>query len=248
MKKYGLIGKKLGHSWSKDWFEKMFRQEGIRDAAYQLYELPTTDNLSQWVAQEGLLGFNVTIPYKQKVIPMMDGLDPEAEAIGAVNCVEVVGGRMIGHNTDAPAFAQTLQPLLHPWHSQALILGTGGASKAVAYALLQLGISFTFVSRTPEKHPHAISYAAALDCCSQTYLIVNCTPAGMFPDVDQSPWPNTPPLTERHLCYDLIYNPTKTRFLQQAKGCGASIVNGLAMLERQAQLSWQIWLDSQQDK
>jgi shikimate dehydrogenase len=155
---------------------------------------------------------------------------------------------MIGHNTDAPAFAQTLQPLLHPWHSQALILGTGGASKAVAYALQQLGISFTFVSRTPEKHPHAISYAAALDCCSQTYLIVNCTPAGMFPDVDQSPWPNTPPLTERHLCYDLIYNPTKTRFLQQAKGCGASIVNGLAMLERQAQLSWQIWLDSQQDK
>ncbi len=245
MKKYGLIGKKLGHSWSKKWFEDMFLREGISDAGYQLYEMPSLEHLLQWVSQEGIYGFNVTIPYKEEIIPLLDHLDAEAEGVGAVNCVAVDGGRLIGHNTDAPAFAQTLQPLLHPWHTRALILGTGGGAKAVAFALKQLGIDYTFVSRTSQKHPNAISYAEASVQAASTFLIINCTPAGMFPNNDTSPWPTTPPtLSHRHLCYDLVYNPPQTHFLQQAQQSGAATANGLAMLQQQAQLSWQIWLGS----
>jgi len=243
MKKYGLIGKKLGHSWSKKWFEEMFSREDIRDAEYRLYEMPSVEGLHQWVTQEDLIGFNVTIPYKEEVIPLLDQLDEVAASIGAVNCVEVRDGRLIGHNTDAPAFSQTLQPLLKPWHTQshALILGTGGASKAVAYALRQLGITYALVSRTPQDHPSAISYDEALKLAKNNYLIINCTPAGMYPDIDATPWPDASILSDKHLCYDLIYNPLKTRFLHEAESYGATITNGLAMLERQAQLSWHLW-------
>lgn len=241
MKKYGLIGKKLGHSLSKEWFERMFLHEGIHDAGYQLYEISSLEHLPQWVLQEGLLGFNVTIPYKEGVVTFLESMDSVAEEIGAANCVEVVQSKLVGHNTDAPAFAQTLQPLLQPWHTRALILGTGGASKAVAYALKRLGIDYSFVSRTPHNHPHAISYSEALAQVADTYLIVNCTPAGMFPHPEESPWPTAPRLGSKHLCYDLVYNPAKTRLLQEAERDGAHIANGLAMLERQAQLSWQIW-------
>ena len=241
MKKYGLIGKKLGHSLSKEWFERMFLREGICDAEYQTYEMPSLKRLPQWVLQEGMRGLNVTIPYKEEIIALLEHADSVAEEIGAVNCVEVVGGKLIGHNTDAPAFARTLQPLLQPWHTRALVLGTGGASKAVAYALKQLGISHSFVSRTPQGQHRTICYAEALAQVADIYLIVNCTPVGMFPNTQASPWPITPCLSSKHLCYDLIYNPTKTRFLQEAELCGAHIANGLDMLERQAQLSWQIW-------
>jgi shikimate dehydrogenase len=240
MKKYGLIGKKLGHSWSKKWFDDMFQSQGIQ-AQYCLYELPSLQGLRQWVATENLSGFNVTIPYKVEILPLLDLIDPAAQSIGAVNCVEVTGGLLIGHNTDAPAFAQTLSPLLAPWHTRALILGTGGASKAVAHALRQLGIEHTLVSRTPLAHPHTIGYSLALHEAAETYLIVNCTPVGMYPRCDASPWPSTPHLGHKHLCYDLIYNPAQTLFLQQAQQCHAAIQGGLDMLHRQAQLSWEIW-------
>ena len=239
MKQYGLIGKTLSHSWSRRWFEKMFEREGITDCRYSLYELPSVTRLREWVATNGISGFNVTIPYKEAVIPQLDEIDSVAEAVGAVNCVAVADGRLVGHNTDAPAFLETLQPLLQPYHRAALVLGSGGAAKAVAYALRQLGIEYLMVSRTPQQHPHAVSYDDAAGLAASHLLIINATPVGMYPDMDDTPWPYPHLLGERHLCYDLIYNPATTRFLHEAAANGAKTCGGLAMLERQAQLSWE---------
>ncbi len=241
MKQYGLIGKTLSHSWSRQWFEEMFGREGITDCRYSLYELPSVTRLREWVATNGISGLNVTIPYKEAVIPQLDEIDSIAESVGAVNCVAVTDGRLVGHNTDAPAFLETLQPLLQPYHRAALVLGTGGAAKAVAYALRQLGIEYLLVSRTPQQHPYAVSYDDAADLAASHLLIINATPVGMYPDMDDTPWPYPHLLGERHLCYDLIYNPRTTRFLREAAANGAKTCGGLAMLERQAQLSWEIW-------
>lgn len=244
MKRYGLIGKKLGHSWSKRWFDTMFARLGICDAEYQIHELHDIGRIRQWASEENMSGFNVTIPYKESIIPFLDGLDAEALHIGAINCVEISGTKMIGHNTDAPAFTDTLRPLLQPWHTHALVLGTGGAAKAVTYALRRLGIDSVLVSRFPNARHNTISYDEALDAATHTYLIVNCTPAGMYPHNHTSPWTQSPNLCDKHLCYDLVYNPPTTRFLQTAIDNGAAVANGLPMLERQAQLSWDIWRSS----
>ncbi|MBO4599580.1 MAG: shikimate dehydrogenase [Bacteroidales bacterium] len=241
MKHYGLIGKTLSHSWSQRWFEDMFEREGITHAQYRLYELPSVAHLRQWVSDNQLNGFNVTLPYKEEVIPHLDAVDEVAAAVGAVNCVEVQGDRLIGHNTDAPAFLSTLVPLLQPYHTSALILGTGGASKAVAYALHQLGIAYQFVSRHPQLHPQALSYRQAADIAATHLIIINATPVGMSPNVEGTPWQHPAQLGARHLCYDLIYNPEATRFLQESAAQGAQTCGGLAMLQRQAQLSWDIW-------
>lgn len=241
MKQYGLIGNPLSHSWSQRWFEAMFEREGISQAGYSLYPMPTLPDLRQWVADNHICGFNVTIPYKQAAIPYLDLLDEAASAVGAVNCVEVRGRRLIGHNTDAPAFLTTLQPLLQPHHTAALILGTGGAAHAVAYALQQLHIDYKLVSRTPGRHPHSISYTDAGLLTSSHLLLINATSVGMYPNIDDTPWPYPHLLSERHLCYDLVYNPSPTRFLREAAAAGARTCGGLAMLERQAQLSWDIW-------
>lgn len=241
MKQYGLIGKTLSHSWSQRWFEDMFEREGITYARYRLYEMSDLDHLREWIADNDIRGFNVTIPYKQAVIPHLDRLDEAAQAIGAVNCVEVTDGQLIGHNTDAPAFLATLQPLLQPYHTAALLLGTGGAAKAVGYALRQLGIDYRLVSRTPEQHANAISYLDAAHLAASHLLIINATPVGTFPNVDDTPWPYPHLLGCRHLCYDLVYNPSPTRFLREAAAAGARTIGGLAMLERQALLSWTLW-------
>lgn len=241
MKKYGLIGKTLRHSWSPQWFNGMFARCGIADAEYNLYEMESPGDLHRWVEECGIAGFNVTIPFKESVVPQMDRCDAAVQAIGAVNCVECRDGLLIGHNTDAPAFGQTLEPLLRPWHTSALVLGTGGAAKAVGHALHVLGIECTFVSRNPEQHPGAVSYHTAMQEVDSRLLIVNATPVGMFPDIDSSPWPWPQLLSSRHLCYDLVYNPSPTLFLQQAASAGAATLGGLAMLHRQAELSWQIW-------
>ena len=238
MKRYGLIGKRLGHSLSQDLFEA----QGFKDACYGLYEMASLDGLRQWVEAEGICGFNVTIPYKQTILPLLDDVDETAAEIGAVNCVSVEEGRLTGHNTDAPAFMDTLAG--EPCHGKALILGTGGAARAVAFALRQLEIEYSFVSRHPELHDNAIGYNQ-LPTTNHPLptLIINATPVGMYPDVDHSPLDFS--LLASHfslfLVYDLIYNPSRTLLMREAEVHGAKVKNGLDMLRRQAELSWRIW-------
>lgn len=242
MKRYGLIGKRLGHSLSQELFEA----QGFKDACYGLYEMTSLDGLRQWVAAEGICGFNVTIPYKQAILPLLDDVDDTAAEIGAVNCVSVKDGRLTGHNTDAPAFMATLRPLLPTLNTphSALILGTGGAAQAVAFALKQLEIEYLFVSRHPELHGNAIGYSQ-LPTANHPLptLIINATPVGMYPDVDHSPLDFS--LLTSHfsflLVYDLIYNPSRTLLMREAEALGARVKNGLDMLRRQAELSWRIW-------
>jgi shikimate dehydrogenase len=241
MKQYGLIGKKLSHSQSPQWFAERWRREGVTDSVYRLYEMDSVDNLRRWVHDNDISGFNVTIPYKEAVMDCLDDIDAAARGIGAVNCVVWQDGRLVGHNTDAPAFAETLAPLLRPWHREALVLGTGGAAKAVTYALRGMGIGCTMVSRCPDLHSGAVSYAQAVAMASTHLIIVNATPVGMHPDVEGTPWPESSCIGPRHLCYDLVYNPSPTRFLCCAAERGAVVCGGLAMLHRQAELSWEIW-------
>ena len=235
MKRYALIGKKLGHSWSQRWFEEMFSREGMTDRTYLLHEMPSLNELRQWVKEKQICGFNVTIPHKQAILPMLDTLSPEAEAIGAVNCVCVKDGILIGHNTDAPAFSQTMRD--RHTGGAALILGTGGAAQAVAYALKTMGIPHQLVSRHPARE--FIGYTEALARKKEFDILVNATPVGMWPDVDATPWPYG--LEGFRLVYDLIYNPSPTLLLRQASAAGATTIDGLAMLHRQAELSWQLW-------
>ena len=244
MGKNGLKGRTLGHSRSQELFEA----QGFKDACYGLYEMETLDGLRQWVEEEHISGFNVTIPYKQEIIPLLDTLDHTAAAIGAVNCVSVEEGRRVGHNTDAPAFQQTLEEWLTTLHStpSAYILGTGGAAQAVAYTLKQLGIEYMFVSRNPEQHEKAVGYEylrGEKPLENRNILIVNATPLGMYPDVDASPimLSTLHSLFSTLLVYDLIYNPSQTLLMRKAAACGAKVKNGLEMLRKQAEISWQIW-------
>ena len=245
MKRYALIGRRLGHSWSQQWFEALFQRLGLTNYSYSLCEMASLDGLRQWVEKEQISGFNVTIPYKQTIVPLLDELSPEAEAIGAVNCVCVNDGKLVGHNTDAPAFGQTLDEAYHSTlntqHST-LILGTGGAAHAVAYALKQKNIEYLFVSRKAScGKENTIGYDRDAIQRARFDMIVNATPVGMWPDVDASPWPWPELLNEKCLVYDLIYNPSPTLFLRQAAAHGAATIDGTAMLHRQAELSWQLW-------
>ena len=240
MKHFALIGRALTHSYSKDYFDA----QHFADANYTLCPMPSLDGLRRWVEHDGIDGFNVTVPYKQEVIAHLDALSPEAEAIGAVNCVVVEEGRLIGHNTDAPAFLQTIQNSEFKIQNS-LILGTGGAAHAVAYTLEQLGIAYQFVSRTPGRHPNAIGYNQLPTLhFSLPTLIVNATPVGMYPDINSTPLPLTPLSLPSHsslLVYDLVYNPSPTLLLRQAAALGAQTKDGLEMLHLQAALSWHLW-------
>lgn len=236
MRHFALIGNPLGHSYSKDWFDS----QHFPDADYRLCAMPSLDGLRRWIADRQIAGFNVTIPYKQAIVPLLDSLGPEAAAIGAVNCV-VVGpdGRLTGHNTDGPAFLDTL----HGTYDRAFILGTGGAAQAVAWALGRRAIPCRQVSRHPGRHPGAIGYdelAAALAAPQRT-LLVNATPVGMWPDVERTPLPLPHAPLPSLTVYDLVYNPSPTRLMRDAAGRGARTADGLAMLHRQALLSWQLW-------
>ena len=242
MRHYALIGSTLTHSYSK----QLFDAQHFADADYRLCPMPSVEGLREWVQREGIDGFNVTNPYKQAVIPLLDELTSEARAIGAVNCVCVNGNRLVGHNTDSPAFRDTLSSLasrLSPF-TAAFILGTGGAAQAVAYALGQLGIPHTFVSRRPELHPGSIGYTHLSSSLLAPFtLLVNATPVGTDPDVDRSPLDLSP--FASHLSpfalYDLVYNPSPTLLMRQAAMAGATVCDGLAMLHRQAELSWNLW-------
>ena len=239
MRHFALIGHSLTHSQSAS----LFYEQHFPDADYRLVSMPSLKGLRQWVEQESISGFNVTIPYKQEVIPYLDALSPEAETINAVNCVVLENGKLIGHNTDAPAFQQTLVSAHWPLADNAFILGTGGAAQAVAYALRQLGIHYTMVSRNPDVHPGSISYSDVTFPSSHFTLIINATPVGMYPNIDQTPLclSSCSSPCPYLFVYDLIYNPSPTRLLQEAAALHAQTKNGLEMLRLQAQLSWRLW-------
>lgn len=239
---YGLVGFPLGHSFSRSFFTDKFAREGI-DARYINFELPDISLLENVVADTaGLRGFNVTIPYKQAVIPMLNHLDAEAAEIGAVNVVRVEGdGSLSGYNSDVYGFVESIRPLLAGGnHTKALVLGTGGASRAVCYGLRSLGTRPTRVSRKPG--PDNITYAdLSPEVMSAHTVVVNTTPLGMYPAVDTAPDIPYDMITSRHVCFDLVYNPETTRFMQLCAARGATVSNGLLMLRLQALRAWDIW-------
>ena len=239
MKQYGLIGYPLTHSFSPDFFNQKFRLENIA-AQYKAFPLSTLYSFEALLAEHpNLSGLNVTIPYKTSIIPFLDELSDAAEKIGAVNCIQFAQGRLIGHNTDYIGFAESLKPLLQAKHQSALILGTGGASKAVAYALTELSIPYQYVSGTDSS---ALQYAAInQEILAAHQIIINTTPLGMFPESDTCPALPYHLLNENHLVYDLIYNPEQTKFLAAAAAQGALTKNGSEMLYIQAEKSWAIW-------
>lgn len=243
MKQYGLIGKTLSHSFSKKYFEEKFKRENI-NAVYENFEL---NDISQveglFSIHSNLCGLNVTIPYKEQIIPYLDEVDEQARKIGAVNTIyiEKETGKMKGYNTDVYGFKQSLKPFLENQHQRALILGTGGASKAVAYVLNELGITTAFVSRTPQLE-NQLSYDELNENILASFLlIVNTTPLGTFPNVDEKPTINYDAITPNHLLYDLVYNPAETAFLKEGKKRGALTINGEQMLQLQAEKAWEIW-------
>lgn len=242
MSEYGLIGKNLSHSFSKAYFEKKFKELGLDYLEYANFELENIEDIKQVLARNPeLRGFNVTIPYKESIIPFLDELSPEARGIAAVNCVKITNGKLIGHNTDAYGFASSIKPFLEPQHSRALILGTGGASKAVVFVLRRLNVEVFFAS-TSKKRQGTFPYEALnerlFNACK---FIINTTPVGTFPNVNECPNIPYECITSQHLVYDLIYNPEETLFLKKAKERGATTINGLSMLQLQAEKSWEIW-------
>ena len=240
---FGLLGRNISYSFSSGYFKEKFADLELENHQYQNFDLPVIEEFSMLLKkQENLYGMNVTIPYKQEVIPVLDEIDSEAKEIGAVNTIKFLeNGKIKGFNTDVFGFLNSLKPLLEEHHTKALILGTGGASKAVAFALQKLQIDFKFVSRNPSKE-NEISYAElSEEIITAHTIIINCTPLGTFPETDLCPDIPFQFITSKHLLFDLIYNPSVTTFLQNGKNNGAKIKNGLEMLQLQAEESWRIW-------
>ena len=243
-KLYGLIGYPLGHSFSQDYFNRKFEAEAI-DARYVNFEIPEIADLKNILAKNpNLNGLNVTIPYKQQVIDLLDEMDHEAAEIGAVNVIKFIrrNGKLIlkGYNSDIIGFRDSIAPMLTENHTDSLVLGTGGASKAICYALTSLGINPQLVSRTAS--PGVITYADITpEIIASHKIIVNTTPLGMYPHVDECPDIPYHLLTSEHLCYDLLYNPDVTLFMKRSEEAGAETKNGLEMLLLQAFAAWNIW-------
>ena len=244
MDKYGLIGYPLAHSFSISYFNEKFESEGI-DAVYENFEIPQIDDVKEIIhSNPDLKGFNVTIPYKQQVLKYIKELSPEAKAIGAVNVIRIEhkGNKTVlkGFNSDVIGFTKSIEPILNTYHKKALILGTGGAAKAVQYGLQSLGIETLFVSRTKKKN--AITYEeVTADIVREYNVIVNCTPVGMYPHIDECPKLPYEAMDSHTLLYDLLYNPDETKFLRLGAERGATVKNGLEMLLLQAFVSWEIW-------
>lgn len=244
MDKYGLIGYPLGHSFSKNYFNEKFENEKI-NAEYINFEIPTIDSLPEILASNPeLKGLNVTIPYKEKVISFLDTVSSEARAIGAVNVIKVEhkGSQVVlkGYNSDVIGFTKSIEPMLERCHKKALILGTGGASKAINYGLKSLGLETVFVSRY--ERPNTIQYDKITPDVVQEYnVIVNCTPCGMFPRINECPQLPYEAMDSRNILYDLIYNPDQTLFMKKGTQQGATVKNGLEMLLLQAFSSWTFW-------
>ncbi|MFD2554051.1 shikimate dehydrogenase family protein [Sphingobacterium tabacisoli] len=248
MIKLGLIGFPLGHSFSKNYYLSKFEDEEINDVNYDLYSLENINQFpSLFLNDNRFRGFNVTIPHKQTVMGFIDDLSIEAKEIGAVNCITVHRSEdkvsLKGYNTDAFGFETSLTPLLTPQHNRALVLGNGGAAKAILYTFEKLGIPYTIVSRS-KTNGHLTYEQLNEDLISSHPIIVNCTPLGTFPNIEECPQIPYEYISNRHLLYDLIYNPVETLFLQKGRSQNAITKNGHEMLILQAEKNWQIWKDN----
>ncbi|MBS1569942.1 MAG: shikimate dehydrogenase [Bacteroidetes bacterium] len=248
MVRYGLIGRRLGHSFSKDHFTSVFAKAGLKDHRYDLFELNDISDFPALLQKNAdLQGLNVTIPYKEAVIPFLDGLDPLAAAVGAVNTIKISNGQCIGYNTDVAGFGALAGPVVGSLadagssiKARALVLGSGGASRAVAYVLRELGVRFRIVSRSRERGDLTWEMVdpTVIRLCR---LIVNTTPLGMHPRVDEAPPLPYAALSSKHTLIDLVYNPPETKFLQYGLEHGARTIGGMRMLLKQAEEAWRIW-------
>lgn len=247
MKKFGLIGYPLGHSFSEKYFTEKFKNLGLTDHSYKLFPIEVMASGFPKLLEENplLCGINVTIPHKIEVMGFLDEIDEAAKAIGAVNCIKItksLDGKpfLKGYNTDAYGFESSLKPFLKPHHQKALILGNGGAAKAIKYVLEQLGIAYKFVSRNPKAD--MLSYQdLTQEIIESHHIIINCSPVGTYPNVTEKPDIPYEFISDKHLFYDLIYNPSETVFLAKGREKGAQTKNGYEMLELQAEKSWEIW-------
>jgi shikimate dehydrogenase len=242
MKRYGLIGYPLSHSFSGAYFASKFEREKIANCQYDLFPIEQISAFPSLLsALPELSGLNVTIPYKEQVLAYLNSMTDAVKEIGACNCIRIENGKLKGHNTDVYGFEEILNPLLLPQHKEALIIGTGGAAKAVAWVLNKKEISFQFVSRT-KSSSGVIGYEECTeDMIHKTKLLINTTPLGMYPNIDQAPDLPYQAIGAEHLLIDLIYNPARTLFLLKGEEMGAIVENGLRMLELQADESWRIW-------
>jgi shikimate dehydrogenase len=246
---FGLFGYPLSHSFSKKYFTEKFRKEGIAYCVYENFERKNASDIRQIVSEQPrLVGLNVTIPHKQDIVPFMDSLDAVAKTVGVVNCISVIRRaktlelELLGHNTDVFGFKQSITPFLQPYHKRALILGTGGSSKAVAYVFQKAGIDFVFVSRNPTITDYTYDDLDRQKM-NDFQIIVNCTPLGMHPNINSFPPIPYEHLSSQHLLFDLVYNPEETEFMRRGKAQGATVSNGMEMLKHQAEKSWEIWTE-----
>lgn len=243
MNKLGLLGKNIAYSFSRVYFKEKFLNEGITDTEYENFDLENIDLLPSIIKNtKNLKGMNVTIPYKEAVLPFLDKINKKAKAIGAVNTIRITKkGKLIGYNTDCYGFKKTLKPHLKPHHKRALILGTGGASKAIAYTFKELGITYHYVSRNQAQGISFTYDSLTENDIINHQIIVNSTPLGTFPNIEE--FPNIPynAITNQHILFDLIYNPEETKFLKFGKAQKAKTINGLNMLKLQAEKAWTIW-------
>lgn len=249
MRNYGLIGFPLSHSFSKKYFTEKFQREGIEECSYQNFPIDSIEKLTELIqADKSLVGINVTIPYKEQVLPFLDEIDADAKEIGAVNTIKISRTnssiKLKGFNTDVYGFRKPLEEVINSNHTKALILGTGGASKAVAWVLKSLNVKYAFVSRTPKSESDYSYDTLNSEIIHDHKIIVNTSPIGMYPNIKQAP--NLPycSLTDEHILYDLVYNPELTKFLKKGKQKKATLLNGLPMLYLQAEKSWEIWNNS----
>ncbi len=245
MRKYGLVGYPLGHSFSKKYFSGKFAAENISDCIYNNYPLENLDNFKEFInSDKELIGLNVTIPYKSKIMRFVDVLDAEAAEIGAVNVLKIKRQshqfRIFGYNSDVTGIRDTLLPFINDNVRNALILGTGGSSMAVSYVLNKSGLNVRMVSR--ERKPGVMSYPDLTpEVISESQIIVNTTPLGMFPDIEGKPPINYSLLTKQHILFDLVYNPELTSFLKMGADKGCITLSGIKMLHSQAEKAWEIW-------
>ncbi len=243
MNEYGLIGYPLSHSFSKKYFSEKFELQGLEGYSYDVFPIPHIDLLPDVLAGHPFLkGLNVTIPYKEQVLPFLNELSDTVRQVGACNCIDIRNGKLTGYNTDVIGFERSLKRKLQPHHGKALLLGTGGAAKAAAWVLEKLGISFYYISRFDQRKNNSLTYKEVDEVLLQSHtLLVNTTPAGMYPHVNNCPDIPYEFITQKHFLFDLIYNPGDTLFLKKGRERGAQVQNGEEMLMIQAEESWKIW-------